>query len=243
MPDFEELKLTVSLTDSASAGLANIRTQLVQLTQTAGQVQTALGNVATSTQQVGNAAQQAVPRINSQEKALKELTRSAEETGRGFAQMFLASRQGVAGLAQLALGFRQAQTGLQGISAGMGELGVASRLMVVGLGGVALGVAAVAASVAAYGISVFKFSQEMYTLSQTAKVLGMTFGSLKNITEQNERYGISVGETTSQIAKMNDVLADLSLSGSKVRQQMLSLGISPQMARFSLIAPESDRCH
>ena len=74
----------------------------------------------------------------------------------------------------------------------MGELGASSRLMVVGLGGVAVGVAAVGAAVAAYGISVFKFSQEMYTLSQTAKSLGITFGQMKSMTDQEQgiwRFG------------------------------------------------------
>ena len=228
MADFEELKLTVSLTDNASAGLANIRTQLTQLTQTAGQVQTALTGVATSATQVGSAAQQATPHVSNQQKALKDLARSAEETTRGMLQMALSSRQGVAGFAQLALGFREAQTGLRGVNAGMAELGATSRLMVVGLGGVALGVAAVGAAVAAYGISVFKFSQEMFTLSQTAKSLGLTFGQLKGITEQNERFGISVEQTVGQLGTLQGVLVDLSMSGSKMRQTLIGQGLSPK---------------
>jgi len=228
MADFEELKLTVNLVDNASAGLGNIRTQLTQLMQTAGQVQTAFSGVATSTQQVGNAAQQAAPKVSSQEKALKELTRSAEETGRGLVQMALASRRGTEAWAEMALSTREAFTGLKGASVAMGELGVASRAMVVGLGSVALGIGAVGAAVAAYGISVFKFSQEMFTLSQTAKSLGMTLGTLRNVTEQNERFGISVNQTVAQLGQMNEALTDLTLSGSQLRQQLLSQGVPAQ---------------
>ena len=228
MADFEELKLTVNLVDNASAGLGNIRTQLTQLMQTAGQVQTAFSGVATSTQQVGNAAQQAAPKVSSQEKALKELTRSAEETGRGLVQMALASRRGTEAWAEMALSTREAFTGLKGASVAMGELGVASRAMVVGLGSVALGIGAVGAAVAAYGISVFRFSQEMFTLSQTAKSLGMTLGTLRNVTEQNERFGISVNQTVAQLGQMNEALTDLTLSGSQLRQQLLSQGVPAQ---------------
>ena len=185
MAEFEELKLTVNLVDNASTGLVNLRTQMTQLIQTAGQVQTAFSGVATSVQEAGKAHQQATPHVSNQEKALKELARSSEETTRGILQMALASRQGLAGFAAMALGAREAMTGLQGVNAGMAELGSTARLMVVGLGSVALGVAAVGAAVAAYGISVFKFSREMYTLGQSAKSLGLTLGTLKDLTEQN----------------------------------------------------------
>lgn len=225
MAEFEELKLTVNLTDNASAGLANIRVQIVQLAQATDVVATGLNKVAASATQVGQAAQQAAPKISSQEKSLKELTRSAEETSRGLVGMALAARRGTEAFPELALATREAFTGLKGVNVAMGELGAASRLMVVGLGSVVVGIAAIGAAVVAYGISVFKFSQEMYTLSQTAKSLGMTFGSLKNITEQNERFGISVDATVGQLAKMNDALTDLSMSGSKVRQSLLSQGV------------------
>jgi GH24 family phage-related lysozyme (muramidase) len=180
-------------------------------------------------QQVGNAAQQATPRISTQEKALKDLARSAEETTRGVLQMALAARQGAGAFPQLALATREAWTGLQGVNVAMGALGVASRAMVVSLGAVAIGVGVVGAAVAAYGISVFKFSQEMFTLSKTARALGMTFGQLRGMTEQNERFGISVEQTTAQIGQMNEALTDLSFSGSKIRQQMLSQGVPPKL--------------
>ena len=242
MADFEELKLTVNLVDNASAGLANIRTQITQLTQTASQAQTAFAGVATGTQQLGNAAQQAAPKVSSQEKALKELSRSAEETGRGLVQMALAARRGGEAWAEMALSTREAFTGLKGATAAMGELGVASRAMVLGLGSVAIGVAAVGAAVAAYGISVFKFSQEMYTLSQTAKALGTTFGQLRSMTEQNERFGISAEQTTEQLANMNEVVTDLTLSGSRLRQQMLSQGVSPKaIDDFTKLTDKVDR--
>ena len=238
MADFEELKLTVNLVDNASAGLGNIRTQLTQLTQTAGQTQTALGNVAAGTQQVGKAAGDAAPKVSSQEKALKELSRSAEETSRGLLQMALAARRGAEAFPELALATREAWTGLKGVNAGMVELGAASRLMVVGLGAVAVGIGAVGAAVVAYGVSVFKFSKEMYQLGQTAKALGMAFGTVKAITEQNERFGISVDTTTAGLARMQETMADLSVSGSQLRQQMIGMGVPPQ--RIDEIVHETD---
>jgi hypothetical protein len=228
MADFEELKLTVSLVDDISPGLTAIRTQLTQLTQTAGQVQTALSGVAASTEAAGKASRNAHPEHSAHAKALKELGRSAEETGRGILQMGLAARRGAEAFPELALATREAWTGMQGVSVAMGALGVASRGMVVALGGVALGIAAVGAAVAAYGISVFKFSQEMFTLSQTAKALGMTLGTLRNLTEQNERFGISTEKTIAQIGMVNEALTDLTLSGSKLRQSLLGQGLPAQ---------------
>ena len=229
MADFDELKLTVSLTDDASAGLAAIRTQLTQLVQTAGQAQKSLSGVAAAATQVGQAHAQAHPHVTRHDRALKELQHSAEETTRGLLQMGLSVRQGVGGFAQLALGAREAFVGMQGASVAMGELGVASEAMVIGLGAVTLGIAAIGAAVAAYSISVFRFSQEMYTLNQTARSLGMSFGQLRGITEQNERFGISVAQTTSELANMNEALTDLSMSGSKLRQELVQQGVPARM--------------
>ena len=100
MADFEELKLTVSLQDDASAGLANLRTQITGLTQTAGQVQTSFQGVAQSVQQVGGAAQQANPQVRATEQILKGLERAAGETTRGVMQMALAMKGGVGSLPQ-----------------------------------------------------------------------------------------------------------------------------------------------
>jgi uncharacterized protein (TIGR02594 family) len=227
MADFEELKLTVTLVDDASAGLTNIRTQLTQLTQTAGQVQTAFAGVAGGVQQVGQAAQQARPHVANQEKALKELSRSAEETTRGILQMGLAARRGAEAFPELVLATREAWAGVKGVSVVMGELGAASRLMVVGLGAVVVGIGAIGAAVAAYGISVFKFSREMYTLSQTAKSLGMTFGSLRTVTEQNERFGVSVEATVGQLGRLQEALTDLSENNSRLRHELLGKGLDP----------------
>jgi hypothetical protein len=238
MPDFEELKLTVNLVDNASTGIASIRTQLTQLSQQAGQVNTAFSQVATSVQQVGNAAQQASPKLSGHDKALKELNRSAEETGRGLVQMALNARRGMEAFPGLALSLRETTQGLKGISEGMAELAPSMRLAVVGFGGFVVGITAVGAALAAYGISVFKFGQEMYRLSQTARSLGMTFASLKTMTDQNAAFGISVQQTTAQLAQMQSALADLSVSGSQLRQQMLGMGIPAQ--RIDQIVRETD---
>lgn len=214
----------------------------MQLTQTAGQVQTAFAGVAASTQQIGQAAQQTTPRVSSVEKALKDLSRSAEETSRGMLQMVLSMRGGVGALPQLALGLREATQGLKGVNEGMAALAPATRLAVIGLGGIAIGITAIGAAVAAYGISVFKFSQEMFTLSQTARALGMTFGQLRNMTEQNERFGISAENTAAQIGRVNEALTDLTLSGSKLRQSLLSEGVPAQwIDDYTKLTNEVDR--
>ena len=184
--------------------------------------------MAVGTQQVGNAAQQAAPHVSTVEKTLKDLTRSAEETSRGVLQMALAARGGIGAFPQLALGLREATQGFKGVNEGMALLAPTARLAVIGLGAVAIGITAIGAAVAAYGISVFKFSQEMFTLSQTARSLGMTFGQLRNMTEQNERFGISAENTVAQLGQMNEALTDLTLSGSKLRQQLLNEGVPPQ---------------
>ena len=156
MADFDELKLTVSLTDDASAGLTNIRAQLTAITQQAGQVQTAFAGVSSSVTQLGSAAQQTHPHVRTVDQALKGLEKSAEEAARGVLEMGLAAREGAGGWAQMALGLRGATQGLSGVAEGMEALGASSRVAVLALGGVALGVLAVGAAVVAYGISVFR---------------------------------------------------------------------------------------
>ena len=175
----------------------------------------------------GAASRDAAPHTRNLNDQMKELTRNAEETGRGLAQMVLASRGGVASFAELALGLREATQGLSGVNQGMATLAPNARMAVIGLAGIVTGIAAVGAAVVAYGISVFKFSQEMYQLSQTAHGLGLTFAQLKNLTEQNEKYGISTETVISNVGRLQEALTDLSENNSQVRQQLLSRGLDP----------------
>ena len=225
MADFEELKLTVTLVDDASTGLASIRTQLTQLTQTAGEVQTAFARVSSSAQQVGSAAQQAAPRISSAEKALKELKGSAEETTRGMLQMGLAARRGMEAFPEMALGLREATQGLKGVSTGLTELAPASRVAVLSIGAIAVGVTAVTAAVVGFGITVFKFAREMSLINDTAKTLGMSFADLKNAIDIAEKFDVAAETVIRNFNGIAAAQANLSQNNSSTRHRLLGMGV------------------
>ena len=225
MADFEELKLTVTLVDDASTGLASIRTQLTQLTQTAGQVQTAFAGVSSSAQQVGHAAQQAAPRISSAEKALKELKGSAEETTRGMLQMGLAARRGMEAFPEMALGLREATQGLKGVSTGLSELAPASRVAVLSIGAVAVGVTAVTAAVVGFGITVFRFAREMSLINDTAKTLGTSFADLKNAIDIAEKFDVAAETVIRNFNGIAAAQANLSQNNSSSRHRLLGMGV------------------
>ena len=119
MAEFESRKLTVTLDDQASAGLANLRTAISSLTSTATQATASLAQVAQGVQQTGAAAGQAVPAVRQTDRALSDLGKSAGDTASGVMQMVMSMRGGVGSLPQLALGLRQASLGIQGIERGI----------------------------------------------------------------------------------------------------------------------------
>lgn len=238
MAEFDELKLTVTLVDDASAGLASIRTQLTQLTQTAGQVQTAFAGVASSAQQVGQAHSQAVPHISSAEKALKELKGSAEETTRGMLQMGLAARRGVEAFPEMALGLREATQGLKGVSTGLAELAPASRVAVLAIGAVAIGVTAVVAAVGAFGLTVFKFAREMSLINDTAKTLGTSFADLKNAIDIAEKFDVAAETVIRNFNGIAAAQANLSQNNSSSRHRLLGMGVDANF--LNQVQNESD---
>lgn len=223
MAEFEELRLTVNLVDNVSAGMANIRKEMAQLSQSAGEVNQNFTNIAKSVQEIGKHSQH----VRTASQDMKELKRGAEETARSLLQMGLAAREGIGSFPQLALGLRGAYQGLTAVNAAMTSLAPASRAVVVELAAVGVGVAAVGAAVAGYSISVFKFSREMFQLSQTARALGISFETMKSLTEQNERFGISAEQTAGQLARLQEVITDLSENNSRVRHEMLGKGLDP----------------
>ena len=158
MADFQEPKLTNSLTDNASAGLTNIRTQLIQLTQTAGQVQTALTGVANSAKQVGkHTAAGDTARFQQAEGAQGAASSGRADHARHAADGPCIRRAWSRGVPRSWRSPRaKAWAGFRGGAVAMGELGVASQAMVISLGAVTLGVAAIGAAVVAYGVSVFE---------------------------------------------------------------------------------------
>lgn len=238
MAEFEELKLSVSLVDNASAGLDKIRTQLTQLQQTAGQTSTALFQVAASTQQFGNAVAGATPHVRTADQGLKGLTKSAEETTRGLLQMALAARGGAGSLPQLALGLREASTGFAALKTGVMALSPELAPLVIGLGAAAIGITAVGAVAAAVGVTVFKFGQEMNRLSVAAKGLGVGFADLKNMADFGARFGKTSEEVIQGVAGMQKAMTDLSENNSQLRQHLLAEGIDAGF--IDLIKKQSD---
>jgi hypothetical protein len=225
MAEFEELKLSVNLVDNASAGLANIRSQIVQLTQVAGQAQGALGNAANAATQLANSARNAAPHLHGTEKSLKELTKSSEETARGLLHMALAAPRGAEGFAELALGAREAWTGFSGVNTALKVLApeMAATAAVVGIA--AIGFTALAAAVVATGVVVFEFASEVNKLNLVAKTLGMSFGELKNIVDESAKFGVATETVIHNLAGIQKAMVDLANNNSGLRRRMLSEGV------------------
>jgi hypothetical protein len=227
MAEFEELRLTVSLVDNASAGLANIRAQLTGIQQTAGQVGETMARATAQVQAFGKAHQEAAPHLRNTQDQFKQLTHSAEEFGRGLAQTVLTMRGGVGALPQLALGLREASQGFSALKVSVGALAPEMAGTVAALGAVTLGVVAVGAAVAAVAVSAFNFSREMYQMSQSAKALGMTLGELKNLTDEGARFGVSAEQVVRSMAAIQQAQLNLVQRGSPLRQQLLGQGLDP----------------
>ena len=225
MADFEELKLSVSLVDNASAGLARIRGEIGQLTQSTSQLTGSLGNVSRGLTQVSGAAVQVTPAVKRVGDEFKALTRSSEEAARGVMQMGLASLRGLEALPELALGLRETTQGLKGMGESMALLAPASRVTALAIGGVLVGVVAVTAAVTAYFVSVFKFAKEMKELNDTAKSLGMSFGVLKDAEDQARKFGVAAGTIVQGFAGIQKAQVDLYQNNSQMRQRLLSLGV------------------
>jgi hypothetical protein len=228
MAEFEELRLSVVLTDNATAGLTAIRQQITLLTQSASGAVDPLNRVAESAKRVGESTRGATPHVTSAEKAMKDLGRTTEAAARGVMQMALSVRGGIGALPQLALGLREATTGVSGMSEAMEKIAPASRASLMALAGVAVGVAAVGAAVAAYFISVFKFAREMKELNDSAKVLGMSLGQLKDAQDQARVFGIAAESIVQSFGAIQAAQVDLYQNNSQLRQRLIAIGTPAQ---------------
>jgi hypothetical protein len=224
MADFEELKLTVNLVDNASAGLANIRTQLTQLTQTAGQVQTAFAGVATGAQQAGTAVQGVTPHAQNLSNSLKGVEKSAEETGRGLLQMALSARSGAGAFPQLALGAREAFTGLQGLKGALAAISPEAELAVAAIGAVTIGVTGIVVAATAGGFALNSFARDMSKVNDTAKAMGVTFADLKSAIDFADRFDVAAEVVIRNLNGIAQAQANLGQNNSSLRSRLRSMG-------------------
>ena len=225
MAEFEELRLTVSLVDSASAGLGRIRTELGLLTQTAGQMAASVVQASQGVVQLASAAQSAAPKIQTISTEMRTLQRHAAETGRALGQMGYAAQQGLGGLPQLALGLYDAAGGVKGLGESLKSIAPAASSSAVALGTVALGITGIALAAVAYGISVFRFAKEMDQLGKTARSLGMSFAELKSAQDQAKAFGSSAEAIIRSFQGIQDAQLDLYKNNSQLRQKLLGQGV------------------
>ena len=223
MAEFEELRLTVSLVDNATAGLQRIRTEIAQLTSGANSFVGAINTAGRSVTGLAEASKNAVPAVRSFSGEMGALTRSATELGRGFGQLRYAA-QGLQGIPQLAAGFYYMAGGVSGLSTSLGELGVSSRGAIVGIAALGIGVAAIGAAVVAYGVSVFRFARDMRDLSNSAKMVGVGFAELRNATEHAKQFGQSVESVIRNFQGMQAAQVDLYKNNSELRRRLLAQG-------------------
>jgi len=225
MAEFEELRLTVNLVDNSSTGLTKIRTELVSLTQTAGQMAASVVQASQSVVQLGSSVQAATPKIQAVSNEMRAMQRHAADTGRAVGQMGYAAQQGLAGLPQMAIGLWDASAGVRGLGESLKAVAPAAQSSIMALAGVAVGVAAVGIAVVAYGISVFKFAKEMDQLGKTARALGMSFAELRNAQEQAKAFGSTADSVIRSFQGIQDAQLDLYKNNSQLRQKLLGQGV------------------
>jgi murein DD-endopeptidase MepM/ murein hydrolase activator NlpD len=226
MAEFEELRLTVNLADSASAGLQRIRQQIGQLGQAATATTAGLAQVTSSVVDFGAQAHAAAPKLRSANAAMGDLQRGAADTGRALGQMGLVVKQGFgAGLPQLTLGLWDAASGVSRMATAMESIAPTARVATLALGGIALGVVAVGVAVAAYGVSVFRFAKEMDQLARTARTLGMSFAELKWAQDQAKAFGQSADSVIRSFQGIQNAQFDLYKNNSQLRAKLLGQGV------------------
>ena len=199
---------------------------------------TGLTSAATSLVDFGTASQVAAPKIRSANMQMREITTSAQETGRAMAQMGMIAKQGLGSMPQMALAFWDASRGVNQLAAGMVAIGPSARVATLALGGIAVGVAAIGAAVIAYGVSVFRMAKEMDQLDKTSKSLGMGFATLKVAQDQAKAIGESADVVTRNFQGIQAAQLDLYKNNSELRQKLLSQGVKEQWIReFSTADP------
>ncbi|MBT1509404.1 hypothetical protein KIP88_02720 [Bradyrhizobium sp. SRL28] len=225
MAEFEELRLTVNLVDSASVGLQRIRSEIGQLTQSAQTMTSGLATATTGLTSFASGVQNAQPKMRSLNTEMREMQRHAAETGRALSAMATAARDGTAGLPQIALSLYDAAGGVKGLGEAMKSLTPVARISTQALIGVGIGVVAVGAAVAAYGISMFKLAKDMDQLNRTARTMGMSFAELKNAQDQAKAFGGSAEMMVRTFQGVQQAQLDLYKSNSELRQKLVSKGV------------------
>jgi transposase-like protein len=225
MAEFEELRLTVNLVDTASAGLQKVRSEIGQLTGSAQAMTTSMVQASAGLSSFATGAQNAQPKLRTLNTELRDMQRHAADTGRALGQMGIAAQQGFAGLPQIAIGLYDAVGGVKGLGEAMKNVAPVARISTQALVGIGIGIAAVGAAVVAYGISVFRMAKETDQLNRTAKTLGMSFGDLKNAQDQAKSFGISADAMIRTFQGVQSAQLDLYNNNSQLRQKLVTKGV------------------
>ena len=219
MAEFEELRLTVNLVDSASVGLQRVRAEIGQLTQSAQTMTTGLVSATTGLTNFASGVGNAQPKMRSLNTEMREMQRHAAETGRALSAMGTAAQQGFAGMPQIALSLYDAAGGVRGLGEAMKSLTPVARMSTQALIGVGIGVVAVGAAVAAYGVSVFRLAKDMDQLNRTARTMGMSFAELKNAQDQAKAFGGSAEMMVRTFQGVQAAQLDLYKSNSRAEAE------------------------
>ncbi len=234
MAEFEELRLTVSLVDNASAGMARLRSEIGQITSSVNAMAAGLTSSTNAVTNFGNVSQVATPKIRAFSAQMRELSRAATETGQAIGQMALVAKQGLGGMPQMAVLLWDASRGVNQMAAGMALVGPSARVAVLALGGITIGVAAVGAAVVAYGVSVFRMAKEMDALDKTSKTLGISFATLKGAQDQARAAGESADAVTRNFQGIQAAQLDLFKRNSELKNRLLTQGVGEAwIAEFS----------
>ena len=238
MSEFEELRLTVSLTDNASAGLQRLRAEIGQLTTTTRAMAGGFAGSTTALNNFGNVSQTAAPQMRSANAQMRDLTRAAQDTSRSVIQMGMIAKQGLGSMPQLAIVMWDAARGVNQLAQGLAIVSPSARVATLALGGIALGVAAIGAAAIAYGVSVFRMAKEMDQLDKTSKTLGMSFATLKGAQDQAKAAGELAEVVTRNFQGIQAAQLNLFNRNSELRNKLLVNGVGEEWIKaFSTADP------
>ncbi|MBT1509405.1 hypothetical protein KIP88_02725 [Bradyrhizobium sp. SRL28] len=238
MAEFEELRLTVSLVDNASAGLSRLRSEFGQLINTTNQMAAGITASTTAVVAFGNASATAAPQVRAANVQMRELQRAATDTGRALSQMGMLAKQGFSGMPQMAILLWDASRGVSQMAQGMAAISPTARVATLALGGITLGVVAVGAAAIAYGVSVFRMAKEMDALEKTSKTLGISFATLKGAQDQAKAVGESADTVTRNFQGIQAAQLDLFNRNSQLKNKLLTQGVGEEWIKaFSTAEP------
>jgi len=190
MAEFEELKLVVSLSDNATAGLKALNAELERLGGISQKNTTQLAQATRGVSQMGAASRTAA-------REMRELEQRFEGLGKGIGQLVL-------------------QTGLFTSTPVASALGG----MAMSFGGVTTGVLALGAAFIGIDVALAAFSRRMIDLGDKSRGAALLPDQFKNLASQLEHVGYTAEQAEQEVGNFMRTMAEVSRPGTPEFRRM-----------------------